>query len=176
MTRKLKMLLVAVIAVILGAALIGAPTPAGAKSNPGPSSKYVTGTVSGTDITSFSCDGTEPDPDDVVVELLFHVNAKGLGKGTMHYGPQSVGPADGTWAYSLDNGRGALTGTARLKFWGGAGIMTVNITLGTGQFSGVTSGALSSMVPLGEGSEDLCATPTVVAEYEGVISGVLNYG
>jgi hypothetical protein len=110
----------------------------------------------------------------VVVEAQFQINAKVLGKGTMHYGPQSVGPAAGAWFYTMDNGRGALSGTAQLEFWGGAGIMTVSVNLGTGQFSGVTSGALSLMMPLGEGSqEDPCAT--IVAEHEGVISGVLNY-
>ena len=174
MTRTLKTLLVAVIA---GVSLIGAATSAEAKSKPEPSSRYVTGTFSGTVWTSFSCDGTEPDPDDVAVEAQFQVDAKGLGKGTMHYGPQSVGPGDGSWVYTLDSGRGSLSGTAQLEFWGGAGIMTVSVTLGTGQFAGVTSGALSAMLPLqGEGPEDPCATPTLVAEHEGVISGVLNYG
>ena len=54
---------------------------------------------------------TPHDRDDVVVELLFHVNAKGLGKGTMHYGPQSVGPVDGAW---FDYQRGWLSGSDTL--------------------------------------------------------------
>lgn len=174
MTRTLRSLLVAVIVTVT---LIGAATPVEAKSNPGPSSKYVTGTFSGTAVTTFSCDGTEPDPDGVTVEAQFRVNAKALGRGTMHYGPQPVGPDDGAWLYTMDNGRGSLLGTAQLEFWGGAGIMTVSITQGTGQFASVSSGALSAMMPLaGDGPEDPCATPTIVAEHEGVISGVLNYG
>ena len=173
MTRTLRTL---VVAVIVGVSLVGAATSAQAKPAAGPSSRYVSGTFAGTAVTTFVCDGTEPDPDDVVVEAQFQVNAKGLGKGTMHYGPQSVGPDDGSWLYTTSNGRGALTGTARLEFWGDAGIMTVSVTLGTGQFSEVTSGVLSVIMPLGEGSGDPCATPTLVAEHEGVISGVLNYG
>ena len=173
MTRTLRALLVAV---VVGMSLVGATTLAEAKPRPVPSSSFVSGTLSGIVLPTFVCVEGSPDPVDVVVESQFQVNAKGLGKGTMNDGPQSVG-LESSWFYTLDNGRGSLWGTARLEFWGGAAIMTLSVSGGAGQFLGVTRGALSTMLPLADGSqENLCATPVIAVDYEGVISGVLNYG
>lgn len=163
--------------VVLSASFVGTATVAEAKPNPGPSSSYVNGTYSGTAVTTYSCDGTAPDPVGVAIEAQLQVNAKSLGNGTMHYGRQPVGDEDGEWFYTLNNGRGSLSGTAKLEFWNDAAIMTISVTLGSGKFAGLTSGVLSAVSPMtDDGPLEPCATPTIVAEWAGVISGVLSYG